>query len=257
MNRWDEIQGTARDVADWVCADPADRDRMADDLIKLVGLMIQATGKGVAISGESDLNDAHQYGEEQSGDKVSAHARYLAGERMQDAAREAVSESVNAECDLERYERDGLAPAWVSRRVKQREGEPPFPADKPDPVKLRTWGGKAFELPQAPASCGAVDAADLDACGVCPQCRRSQMKVVPEQPTPLRDARLAEQAEVDRMNADVAAARTSVFGPVAAGLVQQAPSQSCSFLPGEATPACDFDPSCPTHGILGQPPQGS
>ena len=114
MNRWDEIQATARDCADWVCVDPADRDRMANDLIKLVGLMIQATGKGVAIAGEVAMN------ENGDGDPADS-ARYLVGEDVQRAAVDAQTESMAA--DIERYERSGLAPVWVSRRVQKREGE--------------------------------------------------------------------------------------------------------------------------------------
>lgn len=99
-------------------------------------------------------------------------------------------------------------------------------------------GGRTLRtVPDAPESCGAVDAADLDACGLCPDCRRSQMKAVPEQ----RDEHV------------------SPFGPVQrwGTLPQQAasqPSQDCPFLPGDAVPACDFDPNCPAHGILGKRP---
>lgn len=114
MNRWDKIQATARDAADWVCADPADRDRMAGDLIKLVALMIQATGKGVAIAGEVAMN------ENNDGDPADG-ARYLVGEDVQRAAGEVLEEATAA--DIERYERSGLAPVWVSRRVQKREGE--------------------------------------------------------------------------------------------------------------------------------------
>lgn len=229
MNRWDEINGVARDVADWVCTDPARRDQMAADLIKLVGLMVQATGKGVAIAGECAMND------DQDGDPTNA-ARYLIGEDIQNGARKAVEESVDA--DIERYERDGLAPAWVSRRDKPRDGEAsPVPADV---VEYHTWGGKTLRPVPAPASCGAVDSGDLDACGVCPDCRRSQLKVV----------------------ADPESSARSVFGPVRKwGRLPEhpqqdasQPSQPCGFIPGDAVPACDFDPNCPTHGILGKQP---
>lgn len=108
MNRWDEIQGLARDIASNVHADPVARDAMADDLIKLCGAMINATGKVVACEGEAAMN----MGESDDAD-AAAHARYLVGERIQDAAREAVEESTNPKVDLDRWTRpspgDGCA----------------------------------------------------------------------------------------------------------------------------------------------------
>ncbi|AKA61720.1 hypothetical protein SEA_YDN12_53 [Streptomyces phage YDN12] len=94
MNRWDEIQGLARDIASNIHAEPAARDAMANDLIKLCGAMINAVGKGVAVEGESSMNDD---------DDDSAHARYLVGERIQSGADEAVSEATDA--DLDRWTR--------------------------------------------------------------------------------------------------------------------------------------------------------
>uniref|UniRef100_A0AAU7GYL5 Uncharacterized protein n=1 Tax=Streptomyces phage Geonosis TaxID=3158856 RepID=A0AAU7GYL5_9CAUD len=96
MNRWDEIQGLARNIASNVHADPAKRDAMADDLIKLCGAMINATGKIVAYEGEAAIGD---------GDDASAHTRYLVGERVQDAAREAVESATNPKVDLDRWTR--------------------------------------------------------------------------------------------------------------------------------------------------------
>jgi hypothetical protein len=105
MNRYEEIQGAARDVADWVCADPADRNRMADDLIRLVTLIVAGVGKSVAVDGESNISH---------GEDEAAHARYITGERIMDGAREMAEGAAGA--DLERYERDGLKPAWTSTR---------------------------------------------------------------------------------------------------------------------------------------------
>lgn len=105
INRFDQIQGAARDVADWVCADPADRNRMADDLIRLVTLIVAGVGKSVAVDGESNISH---------GEDEAAHARYVTGERIQDGAREMAEGAAGA--DLERYERDGLKPAWMSTR---------------------------------------------------------------------------------------------------------------------------------------------
>ena len=106
MNRFDQIQGAARDVADWVCADPADRNRMADDLIRLVTLIVAGVGTSVAVDGESNISH---------GEDEAAHARYITGERIMDGAREMAEGAAGA--DLERYERDGLKPAWTSRRT--------------------------------------------------------------------------------------------------------------------------------------------
>lgn len=98
MNRWDEIQGLARDIASNVHVDLVKRDAMAGDLIKLCGLMIDAVGKGIAIDGESFMN----MGESDDAD-AAAHAQYMVGERMQSAAQTAVTEAVSA--DLDRYTR--------------------------------------------------------------------------------------------------------------------------------------------------------
>ena len=77
-------------------------------------------------------------------------------------------------------------------------------------------------------SCGAVDADDLDACGRCFTCRRSR-QIQDEQPDPA----------------------ASVFGPVQrwGKLPQKPDATTCNSTPDG--PACDWDPSCPTHGILG------
>jgi len=102
VNRWDEIQGLARDIASNVHADPAARDAMADGLIKLCGAMIAAVGKAVAIDGESSMH----MGESEDAD-AAAHARYLVGERVQDAAKEAVEAATNPKVDLDRWTRPG------------------------------------------------------------------------------------------------------------------------------------------------------
>lgn len=113
MNRWDEIQGAARDIAEQIAPAPEQRDVIADNLIKLVSLVVQGVGKGVAIEGESAQNSALKYGEETPGEAAAAHNRYILGERIQSAARDVLEESAGV--DLERYERDGLAPAWTSK----------------------------------------------------------------------------------------------------------------------------------------------
>ena len=100
MNRWDEIQGLARDIASNVHADPAARDAMADDLIKLCGLMIGAVGKGVAIDGESSMMEP-----DDDVDERQAACRFRVGDQVQEAAAKAVAESVNSGCDLDRWTR--------------------------------------------------------------------------------------------------------------------------------------------------------
>lgn len=124
MNRWDEIQGLARDIASNVHADPGARDAMADDLIKLCGAMIGAVGKVVAGAGESGANDAHDWVFEpnpesdedpaaqradfdaaQAAEVAQCNTLYIAGERVQDGAREAVDQASNARCDLDRWTR--------------------------------------------------------------------------------------------------------------------------------------------------------
>lgn len=104
MNRWDEIQAVARDIATNVHSDPEQRDAMADDLIKLVGLMIGAVGKGVAVSGEEQMNESCEYEcSHAECDRHEATARYTVGEDIQNRAREAVHDATSA--DLERYSR--------------------------------------------------------------------------------------------------------------------------------------------------------
>lgn len=106
MNRHDEIFCKARDIASHVHVDPEARDAMATQLIELIGLMFGAVGKYVAIKGESASNDvcdnAPACGHAEC-DVQQHHTIYIAGERMQDAARELVPEVVDA--DIERYSR--------------------------------------------------------------------------------------------------------------------------------------------------------
>lgn len=109
MNRMDQIKAAALDAAQHVTQDPAQREAMAVDLIGLIGLMIGAVGKHVAVNGESDLNEAEDFE-----DCESAQTRYLTGERIQDGARWTVEESSVA--DLSQYEDSKWgAPVWRPR----------------------------------------------------------------------------------------------------------------------------------------------
>lgn len=100
MNRYDEIQMIARDIATNVHADPAKRDAMADDLIKLCTAIVSAVGKGVAAYGEREMYEAEV-------DRSLYHVVYLAGEQMQTGAVVVRDESSNAAVDLDRYHRPG------------------------------------------------------------------------------------------------------------------------------------------------------
>lgn len=152
MNRWDEIQGAARDIAEQISPAPEQRDVIADNLIKLVSLVVQGVGKGVAIEGESAQNSALKYGEETPGEAAAAHNRYILGERIQSAARDVLEESAGA--DLERYERDGLAPAWTLK----------LPVPELPPVGT-PWDAQA--LVTAQAACVCVPMPVYDAAGSC------------------------------------------------------------------------------------------
>lgn len=137
MNRWDLVQAKARDIASNVHTDPELRDAMADDLIELVGMMINATGKIVAGHGERQMNDASdwtfepdtesidysdaelaeqkaEFEAEQRAEATLGGTLYSAGERMQEAADEAVKAATNRKpdalgrgegVDLERWRR--------------------------------------------------------------------------------------------------------------------------------------------------------
>lgn len=123
MNRWDEIKGAALDVAQHVTQDPAARNAMADDLITLVGLMLGAVGKCIAIEGESDMGDARNaelpWGDgpepdpeavaeamsERAEDMVNAYTRYLTGEALLREADHVATRAHSA--DLERWTASG------------------------------------------------------------------------------------------------------------------------------------------------------
>lgn len=134
MNRTDEISAVARDIAEQINPDPATRDAVADNLVKLVALVVAAVGKSVAGHGESELNDVlarefeldtesieyspsevedleADFNGEQRRDAVKYHCMYLTGEQIQDGARWVQEEAVCV--DLDRW--DGTPHAWVSK----------------------------------------------------------------------------------------------------------------------------------------------
>lgn len=113
MNRYDQIQGLARDIASNVHADPANRDAMADSLIQLCTAVVAAIGKGVAVKGESDLRfcndpncDCQLNGCDREADKT--HGMYLTGEAIQDVADSVAGHSLNPQVDLDRWD----PPVW-------------------------------------------------------------------------------------------------------------------------------------------------
>ena len=118
MNRHDEIQACARDIASNVHADPDERNAMADDLIKLIGLMINGVGKYVSVAGEVQMNEAcGSVGAEACDhDDCNPHdasALMSVGERVESAATE-----LSGNCqgvNLERYHEGpyGGNPVWV------------------------------------------------------------------------------------------------------------------------------------------------
>lgn len=98
MNRWDEIQVKARQVvAPYVT--PDELPYMANDLIELIGLMIDAVGKGVAISGETGITEA---GDDEV-ESEKQHTIYVTGEEIQRQATHVVEKVKTT--DLERWNR--------------------------------------------------------------------------------------------------------------------------------------------------------
>lgn len=113
MNRWDELKCAALDVAHHITQDPKKRNALADDLITLVGKMVDGVGKVVAVEGESARNgmpNEYEPTEPDDGssdlewqlDANSAHTRYLTGESIQRAAEEVAQEARTA--DLGRWD---------------------------------------------------------------------------------------------------------------------------------------------------------
>lgn len=116
MNRHDEIQAKARDIASNIHADPGKRNQMADDLIELVGIMLAAQGKYVAIRSEQAMNDAPSDQRDEDGQILNPEFRdaagaYVTGEWMQQSARELVPECTNPGVDLDRW-REATGREW-------------------------------------------------------------------------------------------------------------------------------------------------
>lgn len=129
MNRHDEIQAKARDIATNVHQDPDKRNALADDLISLVALMMAAQGKYLASYGEGELNDHIDDPRE----SAKYHTMYLAGERMQESARLIEGECSNPDPSDPIARRGGLdrwdPPVW---KHKDRRPEDVVHADTVD-----------------------------------------------------------------------------------------------------------------------------
>lgn len=263
MNRYDEIQGAARDVADWVCADPADRNRMADELIRLVSLVVKATGKSVAVAGESAMNGPD------SEDNAS-YELFLVGEDLQRAADEVREEATGA--DIERYERDGLTPVWrpdpdkrrpdvddVSRRAT--EVIVSMGADLREITGQRdryraAWQSARYRASAVAASLPPVPdpftgpapfARGPFAPGELTRLAHETADAMREQhKTPVPDERplFAPGAEhrwvttTDGFDRPLGSHHCGVCG-----------EPRCPWIPGDATPGCDHSSGCTTHGL--------
>lgn len=212
MNRFDTIQGAARDIADVVCHDPAERNRMADGLIRLTSLIVAAVGKSVAVDGES--NTFH-------GEDEAAHARYITGERIQDGAREVAEGAMGA--DLERYERSGLTSAWTSTR---KQSTPAVTGDLASALTaVQSDPASAPSEATGPlAAIQRVRELHEDSYGYCEPCSAGDYPgYAVQHPCPTIQALNGSLSERDA-------------GP------------SCEWPTATASPACDFAADCPVHG---------
>lgn len=157
MNRWDEIQACARDIATNVHDDPERITAMADDLIKLCGLMIAATGVTVSLTGEVAMN-------EDPDERLANSARYLVGEDVLSAALTAVDESSSAGCDLERWS-DGRwgeqsPEGWGWTYTDRR----PAALRDDDATAARAESGRVLRTQHQPGTAGVAP--------VCAECHR-------------------------------------------------------------------------------------
>jgi hypothetical protein len=230
MNRWEKIKTAALDVAQHVTQDAAQREAMADNLITLVGLMVNAVGKCVAVEGEGELSrvrgwtrpteetpeEAAEFDDEQNRESDKAHNRYLLGELLQREADNVAKESRNA--DLSRYD----APAWRPRCVdcNERDGHAgDCNARCPECNRIMRFGHMfCRQDPTRPNGEGAITWAAVPRC---PECSRA------EGDGHAHGCRQVSTVAV-HLSHDL-----NVCGATSDG------------------PACDWDPDCPVHGAVG------
>lgn len=117
MNRTDQIQAKARDIATHIHTDPEKIKELADQLITLACMISDAVGKSVAIAGETVLNNE---------DDATGYTRYRTGEDMQRAAMDLMDpdegerfSAVNPGVDIERWGDGPLAWVYQDRRPEQ------------------------------------------------------------------------------------------------------------------------------------------
>lgn len=224
-NRFDSIRADALDVAVLLGAGPDTRDRVADALVKVCGGLIEAAAKSLAIGGESDMNDCRTWGEESFGDAHNAYTRYLAGERLQDGARDSVQEVLGA--DLDRYTRDGLKPVWVPPTGAARTREQA--ATQPTLSQRAEQAAAAFGPYTGPRGAG----------GEAPmfQMNLGQRVAQTVHATGTVENTHSWTPALDGDNRPLNYDHCGVCG-----------QRKCSWLAGDAAPACDWDPDCPNHG---------
>lgn len=251
-NRFDSIRADALDVAVLLGAGPDTRDRVADALVKVCGGLIEAAAKSLAIGGESDMNDCRTWGEESFGDAHSAYTRYLAGERLQDGARESVKEVLDA--DLERYARDGLKPVWVPPTGAARTREQAASGDLSQ--RAQQAASKMLETSEAgparldlstgqPTAEGALlfgpYTGPTGANGEAPQFQLDLGQRVRQAAHATGNVQpLRPHTWVPALDGD-----NRPMGYDHCGVCGQ---RKCSWLAGDAVPACDWDVDCPVHG---------
>lgn len=242
-NRFDSIRADALDVAVLLGAGPDTRDRVADALVKVCGGLIEAAAKSLAIGGESDMNDCRTWGEESFGDAHNAYTRYLAGERLQDGARESVKEVLDA--DLERYARDGLKPVWVPPTGAARTRDAVVEQAEVDAMNAqvhaaRTQPTLSQRAEQAAATFGPYTG-PTGAAGEAPMFQLDLGQRVRQAAHATGNVQpLRPHTWVPALDGD-----NRPLGYDHCGVCGQ---RKCTWMAGDATPACDWDVDCPVHG---------
>ena len=201
---------------------------MADDLIRLCGLMIDAVGKGVACDGEANTGDP---------DDPSAHGRYMTGEAVQRYAREAVAEASSSGCDLERWTR----PSPTGYVFPEGTGWTTGTGGTEAGVAAAAWRRSADADAARGAGSGVLRPTDA----------------APDHPGPDQPLTLPQRvAQAAHATGSVQPVTPHTWTPALDG--DNRPLhydhcgvcgvRKCTWLPGDATPACDWDVDCPNHG---------
>lgn len=173
-------------------------------------------------------------------DDPSAHGRYLAGEAVQRYAREAVAEASSSGCDLERWTRPSptgyVFPEGTGWTYRDRRPTAPKPEWLPQPGAVQPTLTQRAE--QAAAFFRPTDAA-------------------PDHPGPDQPLTLPQRvAQAAHATGSVQPVTPHTWTPALDG--DNRPLhydhcgvcgvRKCTWLPGDATPACDWDVDCPNHG---------